>query len=489
MDQKMNPIAKITFILLYTCFSIANDAYGMYGDDKSIYKNANSFLKNLDKYSLTVCSSIGEKSITQNLNELIRTELKEVANFNWDRFYILEQYLLDIQTKFEKENIPFAQLAGELLGSLQDKYKKRCGVKEILKNFSFPPKKPLPSNQTNIEQKNHENNIDTNKQTKDSVVVEFKINLKEDNNIDPDNEIKKIWGPGVNITDEELDNLFDDKEIDLESQKIEEHQDQERIIKQNNDSDHFENFKNDPQSIISFDNKKHTSALRQNNKKSITNGSQLPVLFRICNENFLSDDEMKNFLQKYKKDINFQTPLGTVLILATQQGKTNIVKFLLELGADSCRKNKYGYTALDYAWEQRLVDIFVILLQSKENIQYNEKTARYKKEILTILNFTDNEWRTFIKKIRTLLNSTSLDSTSTFRQKELENCLLYLQNTIDLLLKQKKDSTAHIINGHYNGILNGSTNTLNRYLEKQIDFLILVLKTIQQDCSKKFEIC
>lgn len=61
--------------------------------------------------------------------------------------------------------------------------------------------------------------------------------------------------------------------------------------------------------------------------------------------------KMKNYLG--------QTPL----IIACQEGQTEIVKLLLEAGANTAHVDKIGYTALEYAEKKGFISIMTILKQ------------------------------------------------------------------------------------------------------------------------------
>ena len=64
-------------------------------------------------------------------------------------------------------------------------------------------------------------------------------------------------------------------------------------------------------------------------------------------------------------DVNRQDRDGnTGLVLASYNGRTDIVKILLAAGADINLRNKYGKTALYYAAQERYIDIQILLREA-----------------------------------------------------------------------------------------------------------------------------
>ena len=74
----------------------------------------------------------------------------------------------------------------------------------------------------------------------------------------------------------------------------------------------------------------------------------------------------KNVVEFFIKEVFFEVDFedldgNTALIAATENGNTQIVLSLLELGADKFHKNSEGKTAYDYAVEQGFVELAEIL--------------------------------------------------------------------------------------------------------------------------------
>lgn len=215
-----------------------------------------------------------------------------------------------------------------------------------------------------------------------------------------------------------------------------------------------------------------------------------PPLHQICANDTLPDNIAKKIFLKLltEKNIDFQCPCGTPLIVATYYGHSNLVKILLDLGADPNLTDVMGFKALDYAWQLKHIDIFILLLKNKKLPQCNKKTLE---EINFLLGFEKEiMWGNFIKSARAALNSNSK-----YEQDVTKNFLEYIKN-ITIYLKELREKIEKKLQ-HRESILKhdyskkddfdlyrnivAKINKHSTYMEN-IDFLVNILEAVQKEC-------
>ncbi len=99
-----------------------------------------------------------------------------------------------------------------------------------------------------------------------------------------------------------------------------------------------------------------------------------PLILASYRGNF----EVAKYLITIVKDVNYQSPEGTVLMAAVMKNDIELIQLLIEKNANLDLTNKTGVTALMLAIQFKKIEIIKILLQHKANklLKDNEgKTA------------------------------------------------------------------------------------------------------------------
>ncbi|KAF6215517.1 hypothetical protein GE061_010272 [Apolygus lucorum] len=105
------------------------------------------------------------------------------------------------------------------------------------------------------------------------------------------------------------------------------------------------------------------------NEETPENSEWAAQIFQAC---FVGDERAAALLIQKKCNVNYQNYLGqTGLIVAAQQGHLNIVRLLLNNGADHEIVDAWGYNALMKAAACGHTAIFRLILRERKNLQCN----------------------------------------------------------------------------------------------------------------------